>query len=239
MKPKNVAIVVGAAALVGGIIAESVTIASTPFPASRLIAGRVAGSGYTGMMGGATGSGYTGMMGGGADAGGVMGSLWANAPGEKAGPTGATRLRAARLYGAQIDPATGRIAFSGATAKFGMVVSHSALRSDGFEIAGSTNPAIVVPAGSRARIELVNGDGESAHVLVTSSGTAARSSMPMMTAGSTISGSALWLAGDATWSGMHLGHLGFMSNAPGSYKYFCPIPYHAQDGMMGSFVITG
>ncbi len=226
VKPRNIANFVGATTLAGGIILASVASALAPLPVSEVITG------------GVTGSGYAGMMGGGVDAGAVMGSLWANVPGEKISPLGATSFSGVLPRGAKINPTSDRIAVSEATANFTLLAGPSTLRSDGFEITGLTNPTIAVPTGSQMRIELVNRDGNSAHRLLISTGTATQLWVPMMTAIPYFSGSALRLHGDATSSGMHLGQLGFRANMPGSYRYFCPIPRHAQDGMMDSFTVT-
>jgi len=36
---------------------------------------------------------------------------------------------------------------------------------------------------------------------------------------------------------MHAGTLTFTAATPGSYRYLCPVPGHAQKGMAGAFTV--
>jgi hypothetical protein len=58
-------------------------------------------------------------------------------------------------------------------------------------------------------------------VVITASG-ATWSTMPMMTAGPALSGSALWFLGKPTAVGMHAGTLAFTAVTPGSCQYLFP-----------------
>jgi plastocyanin len=62
--------------------------------------------------------------------------------------------------------------------------------------------------------------------------------MPMMTARPAFAGSALWFLGNHTSAGMHAGTLSFTASTPGTYRYLCPVPGHAQKGMTGTFIVT-
>jgi hypothetical protein len=62
--------------------------------------------------------------------------------------------------------------------------------------------------------------------------------MPMMTAGPAFSGSALWFLGEPSSAGLHVGTLRFTAATAGTYEYLCPVPGHAQRGMVGSFVVS-
>ena len=106
-----------------------------------------------------------------------------------------------------------------------------------FRIAGMTNPAIVVPAGARVSIEIIKADPGTAHGLVITASSAASSRMPMMSAAPAFTGSALWFLGNPTSAGMHAGTLTFTASTPGSYRYLCPVPGHAEKGMAGAFTI--
>ncbi len=99
-----------------------------------------------------------------------------------------------------------------------------------------TNPAIVVPAGARVSIEVINAGPDTAHGLVITASTAA-TWMPMMTDRPALTGSALWFLGNPTSAGMHAGTLTFTAATPGSYRYLCPVPGHAQEGMAGAFTV--
>jgi FtsP/CotA-like multicopper oxidase with cupredoxin domain len=99
-----------------------------------------------------------------------------------------------------------------------------------------TNPAIVVPAGARVSIQIINADPDTAHGLVITASNAS-SPMPMMTDRPAFTGSALWFLANPTPAGMHAGTLTFTAAAPGTYRYLCPVPGHAQKGMAGAFTI--
>jgi len=109
--------------------------------------------------------------------------------------------------------------------------------AENFHIAGLTNPTIVVPAGAKVTIEFINADEDMAHGLVITNTGAASAWMPMMTAAAAFSGAALWFLGESTTAGMHEGTLSFTASAPGDYRYLCPIPGHAQEGMVGTFTV--
>ena len=101
----------------------------------------------------------------------------------------------------------------------------------------STGPAISIPAGAHVTIELVNADDDMAHGLVIMPAGAARSYMPMMSAAPSFTGSALWFLGKPTSAGLHAGTIAFTAATPGSYQYLCPVPGHAQKGMVGTFTV--
>ena len=201
-------------------------------------------AGYRWMTGGAASPGWmTGgslpgmMMGGGTDPGKVMGSLWANAPGPRVSAAQAAALGGQIPAGAQVDRAANTLTFTTATAALTIVASPSGGPDETFRAAGLTNPRVIVPAGARVSIQLVNADPDTAHGLVVTSAGAAGSWMPMMTARPACAGSALWFLGNPTQAGMHAGTLTFTASAAGSYQYLCPVPGHAQKGMAGAFIV--
>ena len=201
-------------------------------------------AGYRWMTGGAASPGWmTGgslpgmMMGGGTDPGKVMGSLWANAPGPRVSAAQAAALGGQVPAGAQVDRAANTLTFTTATAALTLVASPSGGPDETFRAAGLTNPRVIVPAGARVSIQLVNANPDTAHGLVVTSAGAAGSWMPMMTARPAFAGSALWFLGNPTQAGMHAGTLTFTASASGSYQYLCPVPGHAQKGMAGAFIV--
>jgi uncharacterized cupredoxin-like copper-binding protein len=101
------------------------------------------------------------------------------------------------------------------------------------------NPTISVNAGTRVIMEVVNADPDTAHGLVVGATGSASSWMPMMTIAPAFAGSALWFLGNPTSAGMHAGTLSFTAATPGTYQYLCPVPRHAQKGMVGTFVVAG
>lgn len=196
-----------------------------------------AGGGIPGWMAGGRMPG--GMMGGNTDPGQVMGRLWAGEPGTRVSPADATRLGGQVPAGAVADRAANRITFTGGDVRFTIVASPPGGPDETFRIAGLVSPAIVVPAGARVTITLVNADPDTAHGIVITAAGAAGSVMPMMTARPAFTGSALWFLGDATGAGMPEAMVSFTATAPGTYQYLCPVPRHAAEGMAGTFTITG
>jgi plastocyanin len=59
----------------------------------------------------------------------------------------------------------------------------------------------------------------------------------MMTAQPAFTGSALWFLGNPSAAGMHAGTLTFTATQ-GTYRYLCPVPGHAQQGMTGTFTVS-
>ena len=202
-------------------------------------------AGYQWMTGGTSAPGWmTGgtlpgsMMGTGTgtDPGKIMGSLWANAPGPRVSSEQATTLGGQVPAGARIDRTANTITFTTTTVRLSIVASPSGGPDETFRIAGMTNPAIVVPAGAQVSMEVINADPDTAHGLVITASTAS-SPMPMMTERPAFTGSALWFLGNPTSAGMHAGSLTFTATTPGTYRYLCPVPGHAQKGMAGAFTV--
>jgi rusticyanin len=178
------------------------------------------------------------MMGTSSNPGKVMGALFAGAPGTRVSPAQAARLGGQVPGGATASRAQHTITFSGASVRFAVLASPAGGRDETFRVAGMTNPAIVVKAGARVSIEVINADSDTAHGLVVTASSATSSWMPMMTAQPAFAGSALWFLGNPTSAGMHAGTLSFTASAPGTYWYLCPVPGHAQDGMTGRFIVS-
>ncbi len=176
------------------------------------------------------------MMGGGANAGTVMGRLFANAPGPRVSAVQAGRLGDQAPAGAQINKAARTITFTTRTVRL-VVLASPSMPAERFKIAGMTNPSITVPAGAQVTIELINADAEMAHGLVVTASHDLSSPMPMMMARPAFPGAAVWFLGRPTTAGMHASTISFTAAAPGSYRYLCPVPGHAQEGMAGLFTV--
>lgn len=201
-------------------------------------------NGYGWMMGGTAAPGWMAggtlpgfMMGNSSDPGKVMGSLFANAPGPRVTAAEGSRLGDQVPAGATVDRAASRLTFTTSNVHFAVVASPT-MPAENFRIAGMTNPTIVVPAGSKVTIEFINADEDMAHGLVVTASGAASSRMPMMTAAPAFPGAALWFLGDSTSAGMHEGTISFTATTPGNYQYLCPIPDHAQEGMVGNLTVA-
>src|SRR5712691_3210168 len=196
------------------------------------------GTGAPGWMRGGSLPGAMMSAGTGTDPGKIMGGLWAGAPGPRVSPAEATRLGSQVPAGATVNRAANRITFTGPSARLVVLASPAGGPDMTFRIAGLANPAIVVKAGTRISIEVINADPDTAHGLAVTADGGASSWMPMMTASPAFPGSALWFLGNPTSAGMHQGTLTFTASTPGSYRYLCPVPGHAQKGMTGSFTIS-
>ena len=202
-------------------------------------------AGYRWMTGGTASPGWmTGgtlpgaLMGTSTDPGKIMGSLFANAPGPRVSPAQATALGGQVPAGAQVSPAANTITFTTSTVRLTILASPSGGPDETFRAAGMVNPHIIVPAGAQVTIQLINGDPDTAHGLVITNGNAAASWMPMMAARPAFTGSALWFLGDPSAAGVHAGTLTFTAVAQGTYRYLCPVPGHAQEGMTGTFTVS-
>lgn len=181
---------------------------------------------------------YQSMMGAGTDPGKIMGRLFANAPGPTVSARHAAVLGSQVPAGTQVSKADGTITFNTKSVRLAMLASPSGGPDETFRAAGLVNPHIIVPAGARVTIELVNADSDTAHGLViTASGAASENWMPMMSARPAFTGSALWFLGNPGAAGMHASTMAFTAAVPGSYRYLCPVPGHASDGMAGSFTV--
>ena len=181
----------------------------------------------------------SGMMGTGtsADPGKFMGRLWAGAPGPRVTPAQAARAGNQIPPGAHIDQAARTITFTTGSVHLAAVASPAGGPDETFRIAGMVNPTIAVPAGAQVSIQVINADPDTAHGLVITKGQGQSSWMPMMTSRPAFTNSALWFLGNPTTAGMHAGTLAFTAATPGTYRYLCPVPRHAQKGMTGTFAV--
>jgi hypothetical protein len=179
------------------------------------------------------------MMGTSRDPGKIIGALFANAPGARVSPARAARLGNQVPAGATASDALNRITFPGMTVRLTVVASPAGHPDGTFRIAGMANPAIVVKAGARVSIELINADPGTAQGLVITAASADSSPMPMITARPAFAGAAAWFLGNSTSAGMHAATLRFTATTPGTYQYLCPVPGHALEGMTGTFSVGG
>jgi rusticyanin len=199
--------------------------------------------GYHWMMGGTSAPGWmrggrlpTSMMDTTTDPGKIMGRLWASAPGPRVSSSQAAQLGGQVPAGASVNRARHTITFTGASIHLAVVASPPGGPDETFRIAGLVNPALIVPAGSRISMQIINADPDTAHGLVITASNP-QSWMPMMTATPAFTGSALWFLGNPTPAGMHAGTISFTAATPGNYHYICPVPGHAQKGMTGTFTV--
>jgi rusticyanin len=174
------------------------------------------------------------MMSTGSDPAAFMGSLWASAPGPRVNPGQAARDADQIPAGARVDRMSRTVTFTGGNVHLVAVAG----AAGGFRVAGMVNPAITVPAGATVSVEVINADHDTAHGLVITGSRGQLSWMPMMTNRPAFTGSALWFLAEPTATGMHAGTLTFTATRPGSYRYLCPVPGHALEGMTGVFTVA-
>jgi rusticyanin len=203
------------------------------------------GAGYRWMMGGLGAPAWmrgahlpAAMMGTTGDVGQFMGRLWASAPGLRVSPEQAARDGSRVPAGASVNRQANTVTFTGSTVSLSAEGSPRGGPDETFRIAGLVNPKIIVPAGSKVSIQVINADPDTAHGMVITASHDLTSWMPMMTARPAFDGSALWFLGNPTAAGMHAGTLTFTAATSGTYYYLCPVPGHAQKGMIGTFVVT-
>jgi rusticyanin len=177
------------------------------------------------------------MMGSGTDPGKLMGRLFAEAPGPRVSAAQATALGNQVPAGAQVSGPGNTITFTTPAVRLIILASPSGGPDETFRAAGLTNPRIVIPAGARVTIQLINADPDTAHGMIVTASDPAGSWMPMMTARPAFTGAALWFLGNPTSAGLHEGTLTFTATTPGTYHYLCPVPGHAQEGMAGTLTI--
>ncbi|MDA8386887.1 MAG: sulfocyanin-like copper-binding protein [Actinomycetota bacterium] len=196
------------------------------------------------MMGGSNAPGWErgtplqgSMMGGSNAPGLIMGRLYANAPGPRISTSAAMALAKAVPEGAKISPAHRTVTFSSTHVHLTVVATMMA-GTDGFELAGMTNPSIVVPQNSKVEVTFVNADNDMAHGLAVVPQGAGDVGMPMMTAGPVFDGASVWFLGDATASGAPEQTLTFSADRAGTYQYICPVPGHALAGMQGELIVS-
>ena len=204
-------------------------------------------SGYGWMIGGSSsvpgwmnGGSLPGfMMGNNADPGQVMGRLFANAPGPRVSTSEATKLGNAVPPGATVNRFANQITFSGQNIAFTVLASPPGDPDETFRVGGLVNPTVTVQAGAQVSIQFINADPDTAHGLVVTSRGSSDSWMPMMTASQAFPGAAVWFLGDPTSAGLHAASMSFAATTPGTYHYLCPVPGHAQKGMVATFVVRG
>lgn len=180
-----------------------------------------------------------GMMRGGP--GGAMGVALANAPGPRVPQSAEKTLATAVPAGATVDRPGNAIAFSTDQVRFTMLADSDDSAGDNrmfFEIAGLRNPTITVPAGATVTVQFVNADDDQAHILAFSRTSAPIPFMAMMNAWPAFSGAESPVLGNPTAAGLHSATFTFVASEPGGYTYLCLIAGHAQQGMLGRFVVA-
>ena len=212
-----------------------------------LVAGAVLGG--TGPTGSASWSGSAGvwgpaglmgpgMMGGGSGMGQAMGSALAGRVGQPIPQTEAAALGAAAPAGATVDQAAKRITFQTGDVRLAILASPPDGPDMTFRIAGLVNPTIVVPAGARVTVQLINADPDMSHNWALTAAQPPFSAMPMMATRPAFAGAFGPPLGDPTSAGLPSETFSFTASTAGTYSYLCQVPGHAAQGMYGTFQVT-
>lgn len=193
----------------------------------------------SGMMGGAGATG--GMMNGAGstDMGRIMGRVLAQQPGPRISAAQAAAEAAATPAGAVVNAAAGTVTFTTSQVVLTVVAGPTDAAMYEFEVAGLIDPAVVVPAGARITLRLINADTDMAHgIVITGDDWAAGGTwMPMADDRPAFPGADVWALGEQTTAGAPTGTARFTASAAGTYTYLCPIPGHAGLGMRGTFTV--
>jgi rusticyanin len=138
--------------------------------------------------------------------------------------------------GARIDPCRQSVTFSTTTVSLVIEGAPSDNPDMTFRIAGLVNPIVSVPRSTEVNIEFVNADNDEAHAFVITTAPPPYELRPRATAA--FAGSATGPIGDPTPAGHGVRNLAFVASTPGTYRYLCPMPGHAEMGMTGLFIVT-
>lgn len=206
-------------------LAAGVAACSSTAPAGAYGPGVMGGGSGPGMMGGGYGQGAGGGGTGEATAGMVA-------------PADAARLGSAAPTGATVDAADNTATFSAGPVRLVVLGAPPDGPDETFRFAGLVNPSIVVPAGAKVSVELINADAGMEHDFLVTSATPPFSAMIMMS-GPVAAGAATDTLPAATGSAMPETATTFTAPAPGRYTYLCTVPGHAAEGMYGAFVTVG
>lgn len=164
----------------------------------------------------------------------AMGRAFAGRAPETMSLARAEALADAKPRAATVDRAGNSIQFTGTTAALSIVASPPNGTDMRFRAAGLENPTIRVARGTLVKIQLVNGDSDSAHGWLLLN--------PVVKIGNVVHGprafaDAFALLGDSTTAGQPATTITFRATQSGTYRYECPVPGHAAMGMQGAFVV--
>jgi rusticyanin len=204
----------------------------TGLVAAILVAVGLVGVLVTGVVGYA---GATGMIG--ADPGRMMGSMMAGTAPETVSPTQARHLGNVVPSGAEVTRSANVIRFY-RNVDLVVVASPDTGPDMTFRVAGLTDPRIVIPVGATVTIRFINADRDTSHGLIVTDALPPFPYMAMMAAPPTFDGAFATPLGDASDSVMPAETVAFTASEKGRFKYLCPVPGHAQQGMFGELDVV-
>ncbi len=143
---------------------------------------------------------------------------------------------AAEPSGATVDPATNTLTFRSASVALTVLAAPPGGPDQTFQVAGMTDPTIVVPQGAQVTLHFINADQGMPHDWLLST---ASPPFPYMAAmyGPATAGAFAPILGEATSSSSPSETVRFIAAEAGRFTYLCTVPGHAQEGMFGTFVV--
>ncbi|WP_434666981.1 hypothetical protein P5W99_37955 [Paraburkholderia sp. A3BS-1L] len=142
-----------------------------------------------------------------------------------------------------VDTSANAITYGGTEITINMVTVQPGHDDQTFEVAGLTNPTLVVPRGATVHLNLVNMDygGNMEHGLIITPAPPPYPYMSMMYTGAGLAQVEPLLpwrskkdVGQARYAALSTT---FVARDAGTYWYVCPTPRHAEEGMYGKFVV--
>lgn len=105
-----------------------------------------------------------------------------------------------------------------------------------FEVHGSVNPTIVLPAGVKVRFKLGNADHGMPHGLAVTPKSPPYPNNVKKEIKPPIAGTG-YVSHDNSKTHLQVAATGWFTLQPGTYYYVCPVPTHAHNGMFGKIIV--
>lgn len=141
------------------------------------------------------------------------------------------------------DPKSDTVTYSGSEVTIDMTAVQPGHDDQTFEVAGLTNPTLVIPQGATVHLNLVNMDyGDNMeHAIILTPAPPPYPYMSMMYTGPGLAQVAPFLPWRSEKDALHARYAAlsatFVARDAGTYWYVCPTPGHASKGMYGKFVV--
>lgn len=105
-----------------------------------------------------------------------------------------------------------------------------------FEIHGTVNPTIILPAGAKVRFKLGNADGGMPHGLAVTAQSPPYPDNVRQKIKPPLAGTG-FVEREQSKSHLQVAETGWFKLKPGTYYYVCPVPEHAHNGMYGKIIV--
>lgn len=139
--------------------------------------------------------------------------------------------------GATANPATNTLTFRSTDVALTILAAPPGGPDQTFQVAGMTDPTIVVPQGAHVTLHFINADQGMPHDWLLSTASPPFPYMAMMY-GPAIGGAFAPILEEATPASSPSETVRFTAAQAGRFTYLCTVPGHAEEGMFGTFVVT-